>query len=210
MKSLIRQTQAKRKAFIKANKAKSFTVVEGKRRVLISAPHGVWQVRLGKGKWPEAGSLAIALYVAEKTESFLIAKTKCDFDDANFDDPSDYKNEVYRLIAENRIKYVIDFHGLAHNRGIDVNLGTHIGKNVEVNKRLFNSLKADLEKEFVVSVDNPFMGSVRTVSSSVKNTFPEIWSLQIEVDWEITDKKKNVERFKRLTEILISFINLLW
>lgn len=69
------------------------------------------------------GSLATALYLQKETNSFLIAKTKNNNDDANFDEKSEYKDTIYSLIETKGIKYVIDFHGLAAKRDCDINLG---------------------------------------------------------------------------------------
>lgn len=197
----------KRKKFLKANKNKSYTTIEGANHVLISAPHGVPQVRLGKNKLQEIGSLGIALYVAEKTGSFLIAKTKNNFDDANFDEVSDYKDECYRLIKEHDIKYVIDFHGLDHKRHIDINLGTHLGHNVETNTKLIDELERELKTAFLVNIDQPYMASANTVSSSCKRQFPYLWTLQVEVDYMITNRQENDERLNKLIDILVRFIN---
>lgn len=207
MKSFFNKVHDERKRFIKENGDKSFAVREGKKCVLISAPHGVSQVRLGRPKFSEIGSLATALYVAEKTDSFLIAKTKNEFDDANFDEKCEYKDECYKLIRSHGIKYVIDFHGLSHKRGIDVNFGTHIGRNVEVNKRLFEDLKSKFEKEFIVTIDQPFMGEARTIAGSCKNKFPDLWTLQVEIDCAITNKKEYEKKYFKLVEMLIEFIN---
>ena len=79
-------------------------------------------------------------------DCYLITKTKNEFDDVNFDDKSEYKNECYKLIQSCGIKYVIDFHGLSHDRGIDINFGTHIGKNIENDRKLFEEFKGSLKK----------------------------------------------------------------
>ena len=57
----------------------------------------------------------------------------------------------------------------------------------------------------VVSVDQPFMAGVKTICSSIKKEFPEIWSLQIEINCAITNKKENFEKFKKLLFSLIDW-----
>ena len=119
-----------RKKFIAINKNKDHILLIGTGNILISAPHGVSQVRLGKYKHSEIGSLTTALYLQNECNYPLIAKTKNNNDDANFDINSKYKDSIKKLIQENNIKYLIDLHGLASHRDCDINLGTHIGKNI--------------------------------------------------------------------------------
>ena len=88
----------KRKAFMARNKSFDHVLIEGKNCVLISAPHGVSQVRLGKPKFCEIGSVATALVLQEKTDSWFLAKTKNNNDDANFDEVSSYKNTIQKIL----------------------------------------------------------------------------------------------------------------
>ena len=194
---------ANRKAFIEKNKLKDHMVLEGSSPVLISAPHGVSQVRLGKLKVPEIGSLATALFLKSNTNSHLIAKTKNNNDDANFDEECRYKNRIKEIIKTNEIKFVLDLHGLASHRDCDINLGTHLGNNIASNKRAYVALAKLLEDAgFVVSVDQPFMAAACTISSSIKKVFPEVWTIQIEINCSITNKKENFDRFKKLLSAL--------
>jgi N-formylglutamate amidohydrolase len=102
---------------------------------------------------------------------------------------------------------LIDFHGLASNRDCDINLGTHIGKNIHNNLDLFNNLNNLLiNNGFNVSIDQPFMAGKQTISGSINNEF-NIWTLQIEINCAITNKKENFERYKKLLTILNNWIN---
>ena len=64
-----------RKNFLIKNKNADHVIIKGNNNILISAPHGVPQIRLGKLKFQEIGSLSSALYLQEQTNCFLIAKT---------------------------------------------------------------------------------------------------------------------------------------
>ena len=139
-----------RKKFVNLNNRKSFATSCGTNNVLISAPHGVSQVRLGKHKHEEIGSLAVALWLAKETSSHFIGKTKNCFDDANFDAKSDYKDACFDIIKEKNIKYVLDFHGLASEREMDINIGTHLGRNTEVDEGILFQLKKGLEFALLV------------------------------------------------------------
>ncbi|MGN1201115.1 MAG: hypothetical protein ACI4R8_02495 [Candidatus Caccovivens sp.] len=199
-----------RKSFRKDNSNKDHIVVKGTNNILISAPHGVSQIRLGKHKASEIGSLATALYLKEHTKSFLIAKTRNNNDDANFDEISEYKNSIKSLINNQNIKYIVDIHGLASNRNCDINLGTHLGRNIQNDINSFNLLNEKLiNSGFKVNIDQPFMAGSKTICGSVKNEFPNIWTIQIEIICNLTNRKENFERYKKLLDVLVEWINLI-
>ena len=197
-----------RQEFIRDNEHLDHKVVEGNNKIVISAPHGVSQVRLGKLKFKEIGSLATALYLREKTGSYLIAKTKNNNDDANFDTDCPYRKTLKKLISDKGIKYLIDFHGLSPKRDIDINLGIHFGKNIESNESLMMSLYNELTMHgYLCTVDQPFMAGLRTVSGGMKEEFPELWTIQIEINCAITNQAENVTKYNRLLEILEDWIS---
>jgi len=199
--------QKKRDIFLKSNEIEDHVIDKGVNNILISAPHGVHHMRLGKLKYCELGSIATALYLKEKSNCYFIAKTKNNNDDANFDEVSAYKESIKKLIKKHNIKYVIDFHGLAENRGCDINLGTHIGNNIKVNEKIFDRLYTKLVDEFfVVFIDRPFMATHKTIAGSIANEFPNVWTLQIEINCGITNRKENYKRYKQLLGILLEWL----
>ncbi len=201
------QLQNNRKKFLNDNKNKDFVVLEGGNKVILSVPHAVSQIRLGKYKYAEIGSLAVGLYLKDKTNSYLIAKTKNNNDDANFDIPSPYKNKIKSIIKENDIKYLIDIHGLAAKRQCDVNLGTHLGFNIQNNILAFDKLNNALTANgFTVFIDQPFMANDKTISTYIKKAIPNIFSLQIEINCSITNEIKNYKKYAKLLKILADWI----
>ena len=196
-----------RKHFIKDNCELDHIVVEGTNNVLISAPHGVSQIRLGKYKLPEIGALATALLIKQETNCFFIAKTKNNNDDANFDEVSPYKTSIEDLIKNNNIKYIIDFHGLDSKRECDINLGTHLGNNIKNDESIFNKLYQSLiENNFVTQIDQPYMAGSKTISGSMANKYPNVWTLQIEINCGITNKPENFHKLEKLITILTNWI----
>lgn len=195
-----------RKAFYEENKYKDHVLLRGEGNVLISAPHAVSQVRLGKHKYSEIGSLATVLYLHDKTNVYTIAKTKNNNDDANFDKDSRYKDTIRRVVKDKNIKYLIDFHGLAAKRVCDVNLGTHIGKNVKSDVELFNRLNDSLVAAGLnVSIDQPFMARYHTISSSINDELG-IWTIQVEINCSITNQKENFNKYSKLLSALLDWI----
>ncbi len=202
-----RKLHQDRKKLLRENKENDFVLVKGEREVMISAPHGVVQTRLGKSKFPEKGSLATAFYLAKKTNSYFIAKTKNNFDDANFDENCPYKDEIDRLATMGKIRYLLDFHGLAAFRECDINLGTNFEHNTEKNSELLNFLISLLkEGGFSLSCDTPFKSGPRTIAGYIKNRHKDMWTIQIEINCKITNQKENFDKFKKLIEIFERFI----
>ena len=200
--------QYERDFFLKENCKKDHVVLKGNRGVVLSAPHGVSQVRLGKLKYEEPGSLLMALCLQKETDSFFIAKTKNNNDDANFDEKSKYKKSLTKIIKKNNIKYVLDIHSLSAKRKIDVNLGIHLGKNIENNVEIFEKLCDEIiKKGFILSIDQPFMSGRNTISGTMKNKFPDLWTMQIEINCSIINEKKNFNKFKTLLDIFKEWIN---
>ena len=201
------QLHNQRKYFLNNNKAKDYAVVSGNNNIIISAPHGVHQTRDGKHKVAEIGSLATALYLQNKTQSFLIAKTQNN-GDANYDKKSAYKQQLWDMAKKNQIKYVLDFHGLAAWREMDVNLGTNFGNNIQTNPALLKDLINLLEKsDFSVSVDIPFAGGEKTIAGHTKNKLKDVWTLQIEINSKITNDPQMIKRYNNLLQVLTQWIN---
>lgn len=202
------QIHNKRIEFLRDKSSKDHVIIQGNNNVIISAPHGVDQVRLGRHKVREIGSIATSLFLQEQTNCYLIAKTKNNYDDANFDKKSSYKQDLLRCIEKNNIKYVVDIHGLAEKRGIDVNFGTHLGQNIKADESAFENLyNAFIKNNFVISIDQPFMGGGNTISHFIQKTKTDVFSLQIEINCAITNKKENFNKYQCLLKILVDWIN---
>lgn len=192
-----------RQNFLRENKEESFVLEKKKSNVILSAPHGVSQVRLGASKVAEPGSLALMLEVQKRTGAHFIAKTKNCNDDAGFDEISPYKEKMKRFIKENEVKFLFDFHGLNKKRGIDVNLGTHLGQSIKNDEELFNFLHKRLEEAgFFVTIDNPFWGKLSAEIAEQTG----IWSIQLEVSYDITNEYKNKDRLQKLVDILVETV----
>lgn len=198
----------KRKVFVVRNKNKDHVFVEKENKILISAPHGVTQVRLGKRKVCEIGSLATAIFLAENSKCSFIAKTKNNFDDANFDEKSEYKSTLRKAISSQKIEYLLDFHGLSPKRECDINLGTHLGENTKNNEEALNILIKKLtENNFKVFIDQPFMAGSRTIAGSMAKEFPDLWTIQIEINCAISNNKENFPKYQQLLFVLLDWIN---
>lgn len=197
----------RRKKFIASNKKKSFVILDGDGKFMLSAPHAVRQVRLGRGKFAEPNTLALALAVREKVNVPLIAKTACFNDDANFDLLCPYRHELKDYINEHNIKYLIDIHSLAEQREQDINLGVNFGMNIAPDEKMFDFLQKEFaQKGFKVFIDNPFNGGARTISSFISKECG-IWTMQLEINCKFLLKEENVEWLIKIISVLVDAID---
>lgn len=195
-----------RKKFISSNKKKSFVILDGEGKFMLSTPHAVKQVRLGREKFAEPNTLALALAVREKVNVPLISKTACMDDDANFDLLCPYRHELKEYIIKHKIKYLIDIHSLAETREQDINLGVNFGMNIAPDEEMFDYLQKEfVDKGFKVFVDQPFNGGVRTISSFISKEC-KIWTMQLEINCKFLLKQENVEWLLKIISVLVDAI----
>lgn len=198
-------TKLIRKKILNENKNVDSCFIQGNNNILISVPHGVSQTRLGKYKVAEIGTIPTGIILGKNTLSHVLIKTQNNFDDANFDVDCNYRKRLKEIIKTYNIKYVIDIHGLAKWRDYDINFGTNLCNNIENDVKLYNKLLEMLSSKFKVKTDYPFMGSGNTISSCVKKDF-DIWTLQVEINCNITNYSENIEKYKTLLEILTAWL----
>ncbi len=195
-----------RKKFLSDNKKQSFVILEGSGTFMLSIPHAVKQVRLGREKNAEPNTLALALAVRKKVDVPMIVKTACLDDDANFDLLCPYRHKLKDYIEKHKIKYLIDVHSLNENAEQDVNLGVNFGMNIAPDEKLFDSIfKEFSDKGFKVFVDQPFNGGVRSIASFISKECG-IWTMQLEFNCKFLIKEENVEWLSKLISILAETI----
>lgn len=174
--------------------------------VLISAPHAVSQTRNGKLKFSEPQTFRLAKVLKDRTNCSVIVKTENLNDDANFEINSNYKNKIASLIEQEKIKYIIDLHGLNQKRSEQINFGTNYGFNLVGKISLFNRIVKTFEnKGFKVSKDYPFIGYVNTISGFFSKHY-KVFALQIEINSGITFKE---ESLNNLIEALVETIKII-
>ncbi|MCQ2555734.1 MAG: hypothetical protein MJ149_00175 [Clostridia bacterium] len=192
-----------RRGFMEQHKTEDFYYEIGESDILISMPHAVNQTRLGKPKYAEPGTVSLGLWLAKQLNASYIVKTQNNFDDANFDESSAYKDKIAQLIATKGIKYIIDLHGLKKSRPCDINLGTNFGKNIETDVKLYNELTKGLQaKGFVFDTDTPFMAPTRTIAGYFAKEYG-IWTIQLEVNSKITNEHAGFIKFNQLVEVIV-------
>lgn len=106
----------------------AFRYVPGTRPVLISAPHGALHWRHGVWKGEDEYTAALAHVLAEETGAHALYALRRIRPDPNFEDDSDYKRALARLLGEHDIELVLDLHGARRGRDFGLELGTMGGR----------------------------------------------------------------------------------
>jgi len=104
-----------------------FRSISGTAPVLISAPHACMHRRDGKDKMQEEYTGAIAFYLAKVCQCSAIATCYQTDQDPNWDASGDYKTEVESLVVQNKIKFLIDLHGMTNKYNLGIAIGTMKG-----------------------------------------------------------------------------------
>ena len=164
-------------------KFNGFEILDGTKKIMISAPHAVDQTREGKIKYAEKETAVIAKRLNELGYPAII-KTENVNDDANYDLDCPYKQELLKFCHNNNIVFVLDLHQLASTREMDFCLGT----GDETNRNLLThaniaSLTQKLAQEegFTMTINTPFAASSpRTMAGFASSQ--NIPAMQLEIN----------------------------
>jgi hypothetical protein len=194
------------KKFLRENRKKNFVALAGQGRVMLSVPHCVKQVRLGKVQEAETGTLALALALRDKTGAPIIAKTACFADDANFELLSPYRSELLSMVESEKIRYLFDLHGLRETCEQDINFGVNFGVNIAADEKFFDFINKQFKKKGLkVFVDQPFAGSGNTISSFTAKVC-NIWTIQLEVNNKFLITPEFSDQFFEIVDVLVTAI----
>lgn len=195
----------------------SFKILKGDRKILISTPHSIDQVRNGMLKPRELYSGALGKLLHKSTGAYLIYKSHNDLIDDNFVLHTKYKQAIGKLIKEDGIKFVIDIHGMVGSkskrfRGDFLALGTDYGRNllgethvIDEFIRIFNCY--GIEK---IATDKYFKASKETTISKYISKYFNTPAVQVEISgdfrngltYDIEDVRKLVCAFEEIIYFL--------
>jgi len=176
---------------LKEGEQEYHTIESENSRVLVSAPHGVGQVRLGKKKFAEPSTIGIALALNNKTGCNTIIKVANEHNDANFDMVSKFKTKMEDMIIDHRIRFVLDIHSLASWREELVNVGIYHGYLLQTQRKesmLDVLIKFFEEQGLPVHFDQPFSAGPKTITYYFGEG-RKVFACQIEVNSKIFTKE---------------------
>lgn len=171
--------------------------------IIITAVHTINHKKTdGTKKKIEPFTKAIALYVANKTNSYNYVKIKDTGIDSNSDIEDDFKINLLKLIEKNNIKLLLDIHGASIEHDFDIELGTL--DNTSAHNNTIKALKESFNKEGILKIEenNPFKGGGITKYIN-KNINIEV--IQIEINAKYRNINES-ERIKQVCDALIDFI----
>jgi len=182
----------------------SFIFEEKDSRVLISAPHTIFQHKeSGEEKLNEPFTKAICMYIANHVNCSYIVKTKDNYKDPNNSEIDSYKNKMLSIINKKDVKLVIDIHGADKDREFDIELGTlnNLSADYSTIKELYESFIEHNIKS--VSLNEPFKGGKIT---QMVYGWTDADVIQIEINRCIRDIS-NIEDLYNVCNAIIDFIN---
>jgi hypothetical protein len=106
----------------------AFTHIPGTLPILISAPHSTAHWRNGRLKKEEGFTAAISHYIAMKTGAHALYTHYQSEKDPNWHKTAPYKSALARILSRQRIKFVLDLHGMSNRHNIGLALGTINGR----------------------------------------------------------------------------------
>jgi len=186
-------------------------IINGQNTILLSAPHSVSQFREGSVKIGEYRTGLIVKLLSEQTNCHVMFKVKNLNDDANYDEISNYKNDLIKYIKENHIKLVLDLHLTSPKRDFDIEIGTGFKKNIMDREDIYNVIKKNLEKSYSdVRVDNLFPASYPNTVSATVAKLAGIAAIQLEINFNIVSGDSELEFFNHnMVEIISELEKLL-
>lgn len=165
--------------------------VFGKTPVVISAPHAVKHSREGQVKPCDLYTGSLSYLLAKSLGGTLVASAKFEEgQDGNYTplEQCAYKQELLKTVQEQKIKLVLDIHGIRDDRGFDICLGTAPTDEIplqEKDRKVFETL-AQVFGDQAVTLNPPGYSGTGdekdTVTETVRvQTHQEVEAYQIEL-----------------------------
>ncbi len=193
--------------YFSVERDRSFELLEGARKIMLSAPHSVAQTRDGKLKTAEPQTGMLVKLLHDELACPAIYKTKNCGDDANFDEESAYKRALQRYIRTHGVRFLIDLHQLSPDREVQIDIGTGKSKNLAGQDCVNAALKAFTRRNLgVVQLGKPFdAAEPYTISSFIAATC-KIPCVQIEINSALVCEGYENYRLGDVYEALKEFI----
>lgn len=163
-------------------------IIDRQKKILLSAPHSVTQLRHGQEKTGEFRTGVIVNELGKQLDYPTVYKTKNLNDDANYDPASPYKTDVLNYVQQHDIKLLLDFHISKPERAFSFDIGSGRGQNILGREDLIQAIITSLKENYPsVKVDDTFPGSYPYTVSAIISKHAHIPAIQIEINWNIID-----------------------
>lgn len=192
--------------------SENIKVIEGKRKIILSAPHSVLHMRENNIRPRETRTGTIVQELAKRCKTYAIYKTKNEYNDANWDSKCKYKEKLKKIVEKENIKALIDVHGMAAYRKQDICIGINDGKNIYGNTKIVNRMISTFNKYGFknVTVDIPFAAKNENCVSTYIAKNCKIPAFQIEINLKYRSSKyKEYSYYGNLIKAMQEIIDLM-
>lgn len=166
----------------------------GANPILISCPHAVNHPRNGKLKLADTFTGPIGIQLAELTKSYALIYARTTDEDPNYDNDGPYKKRLAGIVRANRLKFVLDVHGISRTRPMQIAIGTAQGRTVGHDHQLIDSFTASLRRAGFtrILVDEPNLYDASRPATITSHSWRElrIPALQIEIQRDFRDPER--------------------
>ena len=191
----------------------SFNVIRGKEKIILSAPHNVKHTRKNSVRPRETKTGTIVRTLSKKYNTYGIYKNSKDCNnDANWDEKCEYKEYIKNIVKKEKIKALIDFHGMAAHREQDICIGINNGKNIYGNYDIVSGMVEIFNKYGFknVTIDNPFNAGYEYCVSNYIAKECNIPTFQIEINLKYRSSRyKEYNKYKDLLKSLEKILELI-
>ncbi len=178
-------------------KIANFEIYKGTNNVILSAPHAHYHLRNDKHKVREYHTNSLVKVLHLTTNSNIIF-TNNDGEDYNHIKNNIYKEELKKFILENKIKFLIDIHGLEYDDDRDFEIGVNNYQNVNGNISLINKIQKKLQVgNKKVTIDTKFLARTKTISYYINKELG-IPTIQLEIGKKYRRLNHNAWYFSKL------------
>ncbi len=184
-----------------------FRFFPGKLPVLLSAPHAVRHYRQKKIKISDEFTGSIVYLLNKLTGCQALAVTKFYGGDPNVDNPCIYKERIAEICSREKVKLLLDIHGVARQREFDVDLGTDSGKTLLGKARIVERLELNFKNFGLSRISNDYFAASgsNTISNYVAREL-RIPAIQIELNKQFRVPSQNPQGFHRMLGALVESI----
>jgi hypothetical protein len=186
-----------------------FEALEGKSRVLVTAPHATAQMREGRLKGSDLGTGALAVVLHRLAETPTLYTTWASPSDPNYYDDNPFKEALAGLVRRRKPRLVLDLHASREDRPYDVDLGTLRGDSLLGQTALLEKLRSRLAEAGLRDLsDNAFPGERQaTVIRFLHGKGVPCLQLEINARWLRPERgPAELQRFLQLAHALAAFI----
>lgn len=202
----------KNRRYDKKMEYENIEIIKGSKKLILSAPHCVSHTRENKIRPPENRTKTIVKDLAKECDTYAIYKMKDEHNDANWDEICNYKENLKKAVNKEKIKALIDIHGMGAEREQDICIGTNEGKNIQGKKEIIDKMIQTFSKYGFknITIDEPFAAKNKNCVSTYIARECGIPALQIEINLKYrSDRYKEYKYYKKLIDALKEIIELI-